>query len=76
MPLANAAPNAINTPTNINVAVSVCPNAMAALDAISRFEGPAKGIKLKPKPNPKINNNSMIDVVFLCPLTQKLTLSS
>jgi hypothetical protein len=76
MPLAKAAPNAINKPTNISVVVSVLPNAIAALEAISRFEGPANGIRLKPKPNPKINNNSMIDVVLLCPLTQKLTLSS
>ena len=53
---------------------SAFPKPMAAVDAINRFEGPANGIKLNPKPVRKIIMNSIIDAIYRCPLSssQKL----
>jgi hypothetical protein len=64
MPLANAAAKAIKTPTSTNVPASAPVMPMAAVEAISKFEGPANGIKLKPKAVKKRIMNSIIDAIL------------
>ncbi len=68
MPFANAAANAINTPTKTNVAMSVLPNPTPTVEAISRFEGPAKGIRFNPKAVAKIIMKSIGEAMRRCPL--------
>ena len=63
MPLANAAPSATRKPISSSVAGSGFTNPMANVDAMSRFEGPANGIRLNPKPPRKISANSIIEVI-------------
>ena len=74
MPFAKAAPKAMETPIKTNVEASAFPKLIAAVDAISRFEGPANGIKLNPKAVRKIITNSIINATFCCLLVfqQKL----
>jgi hypothetical protein len=77
MPLANAAAKAMTKPITIRVVMSAFAMPMAAVDAMSKFEGPANGIKLKPKAVRKRIMNSIIDAIFgaTSPL-QKLDTSS
>jgi hypothetical protein len=63
MPFAKAAPSAIRKPTSTSVVTSAFPKPIAAVDAISKFEGPANGIKLKAKPVKKIIMNSIITAI-------------
>ena len=49
MPFAKAAANAIRKPIINKVVVSGVTKPMAKVEAMSKFEGPANGIKLKPK---------------------------
>ena len=64
MPFAKAAPKAMTTPINTKVEASAFPKLIAAVDAISRFDGPANGIKLNPKAVRKIITNSIISAIF------------
>ena len=66
MPLAKAAANAMRTPTITMVRGSVVPNPMAAVEAISRFEGPANGIMLNPKEVAKIIRRSIGVAMLWC----------
>jgi hypothetical protein len=63
MPFANAAPKATRKPIINNVVESAFVMPIAAVDAIKRFEGPKKGIKLKPKEVRKMIINSIIDAM-------------
>lgn len=47
-----------------SVVASAFPKLMAAVEAMSRFEGPANGIRLNPKPVKKMIMNSIIDAIF------------
>ena len=52
-----------------SVPVSTFPKPMAAVEAISRFEGPAKGMRLKANPVAKMIKNSIIVAIPWCPLS-------
>lgn len=67
MPLATAAANAMMTPTPIMVVGSVLPNPMAAVEAISRLEGPANGMRLNPNAVAKMISKSIGVAMLRCP---------
>jgi hypothetical protein len=69
MPLAKDAAKATRKPIISNEVVSAFTKPIAAVEAMKRFEGPANGIKLKPKAVRKINMNSIIEAIFWFPLS-------
>ena len=62
--MAEAEAKATRKPIISNVVVSGVTKPMAKVDAISRFEGPANGIKLNPNAVRKKIMNSIIDAIL------------
>jgi hypothetical protein len=63
MLFAKAEPKATRNPTATSVAGSASTMLKAAVEAMKRFEGPAKGIRLSPKELNKMTSNSMMDAI-------------
>ena len=61
MILANAEPSATRRPTMMRLIGSVAPIRRALFEAMKRFEGPAKGIRLNPKEKSRTVNSSTKD---------------
>jgi hypothetical protein len=57
---------AMITPTSTIVMGSVLPSPMAAVEAMSRFDGPANGIRLNPNEVPKIIRSSISVAMLRC----------
>jgi len=64
MPLAKVAPIATRIATSNNEAGLVLPNAIAAVEAMKRFDGPINGIRFNPKDPKKMKINSIIASIF------------
>ena len=60
---ANAAPKATRKPVATKVVGSVELRTNAAFEAMKRFEGPANGIRLKPKEVSRTSISSTIDAI-------------
>jgi hypothetical protein len=67
MLFANAAPKATRKPIATKVAGSATPKIRAKFEAMKRFEGPAKGMRLNPKELSKTTSSSMSDVILRFP---------
>ncbi len=63
MLFANAAPKATKVPMANRVVGSVVLRSNAAFEAMKRFEGPAKGIRLKPKEVSRTRISSTIGAI-------------
>jgi len=66
MPFAKVAAKAMVKPAKINTVKSAFPNPIAAVDAISKFDGPANGIKLKANAVANMIIKSNTDAVDWC----------
>ena len=63
MLLANDAPNATSKPIMTSVVGSVMLRISAKFEAMKRFGGPAKGMRLKPNDVSKTTSSSMMDAM-------------
>lgn len=64
MLFANVAPNATRKPRTAKVVGSPAPKIRAEFEAMKRFEGLAKGMRLSPKELSKTTSSSMNDAIL------------
>jgi hypothetical protein len=67
MVFAKVAPDETRKPRVTKEAGSVTPNIRAEFEAMKRFEGLAKGMRLSPKEPSKTNSSSMNDAILRFP---------
>lgn len=72
MLLANDAPNATRNPMMTRVVGSVALRTRAKFEAMKRFDGPAKGMRLKPNDVSKTMSSSMIDAICVVSVYAKV----